>query len=147
MGLIDYFRILKVLVNLYFMHIYIIYIYINLYIYIYIFVCMNYVPNQNGKSVQEKTLASNLNSESNADAVKATMRLYVISKWLSLFFKFFKNLSPFFNPFVAYNREYYKLLCRLRHHIQVGRLLFQNTWLGLVAQSVIWESMLPTGQI
>ena len=40
---------------------------------------MNYVPNQNGKSVQEKTLASNLNSESNADAVKATMRLYVIS--------------------------------------------------------------------
>ena len=41
---------------------------------------MNYVPNQNGKSVQKKTLASNLNSESNADAAKATMRLHVISK-------------------------------------------------------------------
>ena len=49
MGLIDYFRILKALD--------------------YMFVCINYVPNQNGK-VQEEALA-----ESNSDAVKTTLRL------------------------------------------------------------------------
>ena len=35
---------------------------------------MNYIPNQNGK-VQEEILA-----DSNSEAVKTTLRLYVISK-------------------------------------------------------------------
>ena len=82
---------------------------------------------------------------SNSDVVKTTLRLYVISKWPSLFFKFFKNLSPFPCHFVTYNREYYKWLSRLRCHVQVGRLLVQGTWLGLVTLSVIWGPMWPTG--
>ena len=49
---------------------------------------MNYTPNQNEK-VQEEILA-----DSNSDAVK------------TIFFKFFKNLSPLFCAFVRYNREY-----------------------------------------
>ena len=82
---------------------------------------MNYAPNQNGK-VPEETLA-----DSNSDAVKTTLRFYVTSKRPSLFFKFFKNLSPFLCHFVTYNREYYLWLSRLRHHIQVGRLPDQGT--------------------
>ena len=68
----------------------------------------------------------------NSDAVKTTLRLYRILKGPSFFFKFFKNLSPFLCHFFTYNREYYQWLCRLRHHIQVGRLPVQGTWLGLV---------------
>ena len=98
---------------------------------------MNYIPNQNGK-VQEETLG-----DSNLDAAKTTLRLYVISKWLSVFFKFVKNLFPFLCHFVTYNREYYEWLCSLRRHIQVGRLPIQGTWLGL---SIIWGSMWPTGK-
>ena len=60
---------------------------------------MNYVSNENEK-VQEETLA-----DSNSDDVKATLRLYVISKLPSLFFKFSKNLSPFLSHFVTYSRE------------------------------------------
>ena len=51
MGLIDYFRYLKALIMLFL-----------------IFVCINYVPNQNGK-VHEETLAG-----FNSDAVKTTLR-------------------------------------------------------------------------
>ena len=69
-----------------------------------------------------------------------------VSKWPSLFFKFFKSLAPFLGHFVTHNREYYEWLWRLRHHIQVGRLPFQGIWLGLVAQSVTLGSMGPTGQ-
>ena len=98
--LIDYFISLKTLIILFLLYI-----------------CVNYVSNQNGK-VQEEILAG-----SNSDIVKTTLRLYIISKWPSLFFKFFKNLSPFPCHFVTYNREYYEWLCRLRCHIQVGRLL------------------------
>ena len=63
----------------------------------------------------------------------------------SLFCKFFKILS---HPLslVTYNKEYYKWLCRLRPHIQIGRLPDQGTWLGLVTQFAIWGSMGPTGQ-
>ena len=61
--------------------------------------------------------------------------IYVISKWASLFCKFFTNLSPFLCQFVTYNREYYQWLCRLRLHMQVGRLPVQGTWQGLVTQS------------
>ena len=121
MVLIDYFRILKALIILFLLYI-----------------CMNYVPNQNVK-VQEETLA-----DSNSDAVKTTLRLYTISKWPSLFFKFFKNFFPFLCHFVTYNRKYYEWLCRLRCHIQVVRLPVQGTWLGLVTLSVIWGSMWPT---
>ena len=63
---------------------------------------MNYVPNQNVK-VQEEALA-----DSNSDAVKTTLRLYVISKLPSLSFKFFKNFFPFLCHFVTHNREYYE---------------------------------------
>ena len=48
--------------------------------------------------------------------------------------------------FVTYNREYYEWPCRLRCHIQVGMILVQGTWLGLVNQSVVWGSMWPTDQ-
>ena len=51
MGLFDYFRTLKALINLFLL-----------------FVCMNYVPNQNGK-VLEETLAG-----LNSDDVKTTLR-------------------------------------------------------------------------
>ena len=67
--------------------------------------------------------------------------LYSISRWPSLFFKFLESLSPFLCHFVTYNRDYYEWLCRLRRHSQVGRLPIQGTWLGLVAESVIWESV------
>ena len=92
---------------------------------------MNYVPNENGK-VQEETLA-----DSNSDEIKTTLRLYIISKLPFLFFKFFKNISSLPCHFVTYNREYYEWLCRLKRHIQVGRLQVQSTWLGLVILSVI----------
>ena len=85
-----------------------------------------YVPNQYGK-VQEKTPGSfKLRCcENNIE----TLRYF---KMTSLFFKFFKNLYPFLCHFVTYNREYYQWFCRLRDHIQVGRLPVQSTWLGLV---------------
>ena len=54
---IDYLRILKALIILFLLYI-----------------CMNYVPNKYGK-VQEETLAN-----SSSDAVKTTLRLYVILK-------------------------------------------------------------------
>ena len=50
MGLLDYFRILKVLIILFLL-----------------FVCMNYIPNQHGK-VMEETLAG-----FNSDDVKTTL--------------------------------------------------------------------------
>ena len=62
------------------------------------------------------------------------------------FFASSSKISPFFFHFVASNREYYEWLCRLRCHIQVGRLPVQGTWLDLVTQSVIWGSMWPTDQ-
>ena len=47
----------------------------------------------------------------------------------SLFWKFFKILShP--QSLVTYNSDYYKWLCRLMCHIQIGRLPDQGTWLG-----------------
>ena len=57
-----------------------------------------------------------------------------------------KMLPHFSVTFVAHKREYYEWFWGLRHHIQVGRLPFQVTWLGLVVQSVILRSMWPTGQ-
>ena len=87
---------------------------------------MNYVPNQNGK-VRKKRLAV-----SNTDGVKTILSFYVISKSLFLFFKFLKYLPTFLCHFATHNIEYYKWLCRLRRHIQVGRLPVQGTWLGLV---------------
>ena len=120
MGFIDYFRILKALIILFLSYI-----------------CMNYVPNQNGK-VQEETLA-----DSNSEVVKTTLRLYVISKWPFFFFIFFKNLSSFLCHVVTCNREYCEWLCRFRCHIQVGRLPVQGTWLGLVTLFLIWGSMWP----
>ena len=62
MGLLDYFRILKALIILFLL-----------------FVCMNYVPNQNGK-VLEETLAG-----FNSDDVKTTLRRL----------RFFKMTLPF----------------------------------------------------
>ena len=91
MGLIDYFRILKTMIILFLLYI-----------------CTNNVPNQNVK-VQEETPA-----DSNSDAVKTTWRLYIISKWNSLFLKLFKNFSPFLCHFFTCNREYYEWLCRLK---------------------------------
>ena len=81
--LIDYFIILKSLMILFLL-----------------FVCINYVPNYNGK-IQEETLA-----DSNSEVVKTILRDFAISKWPSLFFKFFKYLSPFLCHFVTYNKEY-----------------------------------------
>ena len=62
MGLLDYFRILKTLIILFLL-----------------FVCMNYVPNENGK-VLEETLAG-----FNSDDVKTTLRRL----------RFFKMTLPF----------------------------------------------------
>ena len=72
--------------------------------------------------------------------------VYVVSKWPSFFCKFFKNFTPFLYHFFTHNREYYEWFWRFRGHIQVDRLPFQGTWLGLVAQSVILGSMWLTGQ-
>ena len=103
---------------------------------------MNFFPYQNGK-VLEKTLALTC---SRSDPVKTTLKHVCYFKLPSLFFNFFKYLSPFLCHIFAYSREYYEWLCRLKHHIQVGRLPVQGTWVGLVSQSVIWGSMWPTGQ-
>ena len=84
MELIDYFRILKTIIILFLLYI-----------------CKNNVLNQNVK-VQEETLR-----DSHSDAVKTTLRLYVISKWCSLSLKFFKNFSSFLCQFVTRNREYH----------------------------------------
>ena len=91
MELIDYFIILKTIIILFLLYI-----------------CITNVPNKNVK-VQEETLA-----DSNSDAVKTILRLYVISKWHTLFLKFFKNFSLFLCHFVTCNREYYEWLCRLK---------------------------------
>ena len=72
--------------------------------------------------------------------------VYIVSKWPSLFCKFFKSLSPFLYHSITHKRDYYEWFWRLRCHIEVGRLPFQGTWLGLVAQSVILGSLWPTGQ-
>ena len=85
MRLIDCFRILKALV-----------------IFVLLFVCMNYVPNKNGKFLEE-TLAG-----STSDAVKTLRRvLYFIMTpppppHVS---KSFKNLSPS-SVTLSHNREY-----------------------------------------
>ena len=52
-------------------------------------------------------------------------------------FQVFKNLSSFHCHFVTYNREYYEWLCKLKRHIQVGKLPVPGTWLGLVTLSVM----------
>ena len=67
MGLIDYFRILKALINLFLL-----------------FVCVSYVPNQNGK-VLEETLAG-----SDLAAVKTTLRQYQ---------RYFKTTLPLLTVF------------------------------------------------
>ena len=72
--------------------------------------------------------------------------IFVVSKCPSLFCKLFKYLAPFLCHFATLNREYYERLWRLQRHIQVGRLSFQRTWLGLVTQFVILGSMWPTGK-
>ena len=65
MGLIDYFRILKALINLFLL-----------------FVCMSYVPNQNGKVLEERLVGSD------SAAVKTTLRQRL---------RYFKTILPFFN--------------------------------------------------
>ena len=70
-------------------------------------------------------------ADSNSDAVKTTLRLYLILKWASLFSKFFKNLSPFLCHFVTYNRVL-QMTLQVKDHIQVGSLPVQSTWLSLV---------------
>ena len=115
----DYFRILKALI-----------------IYIFFF-CMNYVSNQNWKVLKEMLAGSRF--------CKNNIEMLFQNEPASFFCKFFKILS---HPLslVTCNREYYKWLCRLRPHIQIGRLPDQGTWLGLVTQFAIWGSMGPTGQ-
>ena len=56
------------------------------------------------------------------------------------------SISPDFSVTLSHIIESIKMVLRLRHHIQVGRLPFQGFWLGLVIQFVIWESMWSTGQ-
>ena len=105
---------------------------------------MNYVPNQNGK-VLEETLAG-----SNSDVVKTTLR-HLRSLKVTLFFNdsllcnFFKNLSPFLCHFFTENREYNKWLCMLKHHIQVSRLPVQGPWLDLRYLDRWWRCSLPSG--
>ena len=106
MGSINYFRILKDLINLF----------LSL-------VCINYAPNQNGKVLEETPADFNL------DAVKATLRHLPLPPP-----KFFKNFFPFLCHFATFNREYNEWLFRSRCHIKFSRLLFQGTWLGLMAQ-------------
>ena len=60
-----------------------------------VLVCMNYVPNQNGK-FQEEMLSDFI-----SDAVKTTLRLYYFK--MTLFFNFSKNFSPFICHFFTYN--------------------------------------------
>ena len=84
-GLLGYIRILNALIILFLL-----------------FVCMNYVPNQNGK-VLEETLAG-----FNTDDVKTTLRCLRCFKMTLPFLQFFKNLSPFLCHFVTHNVEYYE---------------------------------------
>ena len=62
----------------------------------------------------------------NSDTIKQHWEVYLMSKWPSPFFKFFKNVSPFLCHFVTYKREYYEWFCRLTRHIQIGRLPVQT---------------------
>ena len=93
---------------------------LNNLIFIHFFFLMNYVPNHNGK-VLEETLA-----DFDLDVWKQHGVVYIISKWSSLFYKFFKNLFPFLCHLVTYNREYYEWLSRLRSQNQIGRLPVQT---------------------
>ena len=81
---------------------------------------MNYVPNQNGK-VLEETLAG-----FNSDAVKTTLRYLRYFKMTLPLLQVFQKSLPILLHFVTKNREYYEWLCRLRRNIQVGRLPFQG---------------------
>ena len=78
---------------------------------------MNYVPNQNGK-VLEETLAG-----FNRDAVKTTLRSLLYLKMTLPFLQVLQKSLPI--PLSVCHiqyREYCKLLSRLRYHIQSGRL-------------------------
>ena len=84
---------------------------------------MNYVSNQNGKALKEMLTVSRF-CENNIE-----MPMLFQNESASLFSNFFKILShP--HSIVTYNRDYYKWLCRLMCHIQIGRLPDQGTWLG-----------------
>ena len=88
---------------------------------------MNYVQNQNGK-VPSRRNASRFRCRCRENNIEMTSTL-------------FQNEAPSFasssqiSPHSSVNREYYQWLCRLRLHIQVGRLPVQGTWQGLVIQS------------
>ena len=92
---------------------------------------MNYVLNHNGK-VLEEMLADAIcfpYCENNIDTTSTLFQNECPS------FSSFRNLPPFLRHFVTYTREYYEWLCRLRLHLEVGRLPVQGTWLGLMTQS------------
>ena len=63
---------------------------------------MNYVPNQNGK-VLEETLAG-----SNSDATRTTLRCLRQVKMTLPLLHVFQISPPFLGDFVTYNRQYYK---------------------------------------
>ena len=100
---------------------------------------MNYISNQNGKALKETPAGSRFR-ENNIE-----ISTLFQNEAASLLCKFLEIL---FHPLslVTYSREYYEWFCRLRCHIQIGRLPDQGNWLGLATQSIIWRSMWPTGQ-
>ena len=55
-----------------------------------------------------------------------TKPIYVISKWLSPFCNFLKNLTTFACHFVTYSREYYEWLSKLTRRIQISKLPVQT---------------------
>ena len=57
-----------------------------------------------------------------------TKPIYVISKWLSPFCNFLKNLTTFACHFVTYSREYYEWLSKLKRRIQISKLPVQTSW-------------------
>ena len=64
-----------------------------------------------------------------------TKPIYVISKWLSPFCTFLKNLTTFPCHFVTYSGEYYEWLSKLKRRIQISKLPDQTPWAFLEVYS------------
>ena len=110
----------------------------TLIIFFFYFVCKNCVSNQNGKVLKE-TLAGSRFFKNNTEMC-TLLRSDPPPSFTS---------SSKFSPILCHllhTRVYYEWLCKLRHHIQVGRLPDQGSWLGLLTQSITRGTMWHAGQ-
>ena len=67
-------------------------------------------------------------SKRSSHKIKNSFESMLFLKWSSRFCKFLESFSTFLFHFITSNREYYKLLNRLRRQIQIGRLPVRTRW-------------------